>query len=202
MLNRGARYGGGCVPSRLRRLSQFIRSGEGVSLVEFALVLPMLVLVLLGGFEIARFMLLNQNLSRLATNTSDLVSRTDSISADEIDQVFEAARHILSPFALGTQGTIFVSSVSVEGVTTPMVNWQHSSAAMPTVSSAVGVPGEPATLPQGLELREDQDIIVAEVFYDYEPFLGFVTASKQIYNFAVHRPRFGPLTVLEPSSQP
>lgn len=202
MLSGGPWHGGVCQPSRLRRIFGFVRSSDGVSLVEFALVLPMLVLVLLGGYEIARFMLLNQNLSRLATNTSDLVSRTESISIEEIDQVFEAAQHILRPFTLGDRGTILVSSVSVEGIAPPMVNWQHSSDVIPRVSSAVGSPGDPATLPQGFVLREDQDVIIAEVFYDYQPFLGFVTTSKQIYNFAVHRPRFGPLTVLEPSPPP
>jgi hypothetical protein len=194
----------------MRRLGRALRhlpgARDGVSLVEFALVAPLLAFILTGGFEVGRFVLLNQKLNRLAANTSDLVTRSETMSVDEINNVFAASRYVVSPFRLGTDGIVIVSSVSNPGPvdsSPPVVNWQQRGAGAGPAASFVGLEGAAANLPAGFTLRVGQDVIIAEVIYDFEPFLfAGVTRAQRLYHLSVHRPRFGELTTLIPAAAP
>ena len=48
--------------------------------VEFALALPVLMLLMLGSAEMARFVILHQKIDRVAVTMSDLVARAETIS--------------------------------------------------------------------------------------------------------------------------
>jgi Flp pilus assembly protein TadG len=182
-----------------RRIGHLLSASGGSALAEFALVLPVLVLLLLGGVEIGRYVLLQQKLSRLAANASDLTSRAETLTTKDLDQVMEAAQHIVRPFDLDVGGVVVISSVGRDGTQGPRVNWQRSGPGAAVATSAIGQAGQTARLPQGFVLREDQDVIVAEVFYSYTPFFfGQVTEPQEIYHLAVQRPRFGSLAQLEP----
>ncbi len=56
--------------------------------VEFALALPVLMLLMLGSAEMARFVILHQKVDRVATTTSDLVARAETIKE------IRAGRHL------------------------------------------------------------------------------------------------------------
>ena len=52
-----------------------------------------------------------------------------------------------------------------------------------------------ATLPTGFTLNEKDNIIVAEVFYEYEPIApGLLFDKAAIYRRAIFKPRLGLLT--------
>lgn len=187
---------------RLRRgLRRLIGDREGVSLIEFAFMAPILVSLLIGSFEIARFVLLNQKLNRLASNSSDLVTRSETMSEKELDNIFAAGEFITSPFRMTSKGVVVISSVSNPGpddTTPPVVNWQQRSDILVTFPSEVGVEGGAAVLPAGLSLRAGQDIIISEVIYDFEPIMFADMTDKTLYHVSFHRPRLGELTSLTP----
>lgn len=186
-------FGSG-LAGRLRRL---VHGRDGVAMLEFALIVPFLVFLLLGAMEIGRFMLLNQKLGRAAINTSDLVSQAKFAVEADIEQVFAAAEFTMSPFALGTDGVIFITSVSTDGSDpiTPTISWQMSGAGTGAYPSAVGSGvGTTANLPVGFAMEENQNIIIAEVIYNYQPFLfGRVITPQEIRQTGLHRPRLRPL---------
>ena len=183
--------------SPLRLLS----SGEsGVAIVDFALVAPVLVFLFMGGVEISRFALLNQKLSRVATNASDLVSQSEFLTEDDMEQVFIATQFSLEPFELDDDGVVILSSVSTEdNPDDPRVNWQRSGGGTGSFSSRVGNPGGPADLPFGYEMKANRNIIVSEVYFEFEPlFFGGVITPKQLSHFAIYRPRLGSLSEILP----
>jgi len=191
---------------RLRRgLRRLIGGREGISLIEFAFMAPILVSLLIGSFEIARFVLLNQKLNRLASNSSDLVTRSETMSEAELINIFAAGEFITSPFRMGNDGVVIISSVSNPGpndTTPPVVNWQQRSDVTVTFPSEVGVEGGQATLPGGLSLRVGQDIIISEVIYDFKPVMFSDMTDKELYHVSFHRPRLGELTTLTPNPGP
>lgn len=191
---------------RLRRgLRRLIGEREGVSLIEFAFVAPLLVSLLIGSFEIARFVLLNQKLNRLASNSSDLVTRSAAMSEAELDNIFAAGKYITAPFSMGNKGVVIITSASNPGpndTTPPVVNWQQRSDVLVTFPSEVGVEAGPAALPAGLTLRVGQDIIISEVIYDFEPVMFGEMTDKRLYHVSFHRPRLGALTELTPDPGP
>src|SRR5690606_26763765 len=93
-----------------RRLSSDRRGGL---IAEFAAAMPVLVIMLLGGVEVSRFALLNQKMDRLATAMGDLVAQAESLTADDLDQLFLASSHVAWPFDIQANGRIIISSVSI-----------------------------------------------------------------------------------------
>ena len=87
-------------------------SDRGNVAVEFALVLPVLLLLLLASAELGRYVLLNQKVDRVAITMSDLVARAETISEAELDDIFNAAVHVAEPFDLSGSGRVVISSVT------------------------------------------------------------------------------------------
>ena len=167
-------------------------------LVEMAFILPILVTMILAGVELSRYILLQQKLDAIAITTADLVSQREEISVGTIDQIFAAANHVIAPFTFSADGIVMVTSVSASGGNGPRVDWQRSGGGMLSASSTVGTPGGAATLPSGFQVRDGENVIISEVFYNYSPLLQtvFFTAT-QTYHRALFRPRFGDLAQLQ-----
>lgn len=179
----------------LRR--RFFGDRRGAILVEFAVALPVIIVIIIGGFDTGRYVLLHQKMDRAAATMADLVSRPTSISAAEIDIMFSAASELMQPFDLGTRGRVIVSSVSKEAGNAEQIDWQYAGGGSYTAVSQIGAAGETPTLPDGFTVRDDENLIVTEVFYDYEPvFTGFVIEPSEVWHFAIRRPRRGDLSTL------
>jgi Flp pilus assembly protein TadG len=166
--------------------------------VEFALTLPVLMLLMLGSAEMARFVILHQKIDRVAVTMSDLVARAETISESELDDIFIAAEQVAEPFDLPNLGVVIVSAVTNDDGTGPTVAWQRSGAGTASHASQIGTEGNPATLTADFEVREGETAIIAEVFYDFEPFLSELVVEPQtLYRRAHHRPRLGTLEEIE-----
>lgn len=185
------------IPARARRLR---RDQGGALMIEMAFAIPVMVGLMLGGIEVARYVLLHQKLDRVASSIADLVSQAETISVPELQNIFDAAQYVAKPFDLPGGGTVIVSSVSNPlGSPPTQVNWQRSGGGSIPATSQVGTAGGAATLPSGFVVSDGQTIIIAEVFFDYTPWIiGDVTQVGQIYHRALFRPRYGGLTMLSP----
>jgi len=179
---------------------RFARDRRGSVLMELAIGLPILVMILLGCFEAARFVLLDQKLARVAASTADLVAQANGISEAQITDLFSAADDTATPFDLAGTGRVIITSVTRPTSAAATVAWQRISTGTVSATSAIGTAGQTATLPAGLTLLQGENVIVAEVFYNYAPvFIGatkFTTAS--LYQVAYNRPRVINLTQVSP----
>ncbi len=187
-------------PGGFRRLAaRFARERRGAVLTEFAMAFPILVILILGGFEIGRYVLLQQKLQSVAVETADLVAQSETISASDVDNIMVAVDHIMTPFELGDRGVVIVSSIGATGNNPPKVNWQRSGGGTASATSKLGTPGGNAVLPEGFVVRAGESVIVSEVFYNYESVLALdliPLPSGQLYNESFYRPRFGTLASL------
>ena len=162
--------------------------------VEFALTLPVLMLLMLGSVEMARFVILHQKVDRVAVTTSDLVSRAETIKESELDDIFEAADFVAQPFDLPNLGIVIVSAITNEDGSGARIAWQRRGNGAASHASQIGTQGGAASLSADFEVREGETAIIAEVFYDFEPFLSELIVEPQtLYRRAHHRPRLGTL---------
>ncbi|MGI9508118.1 MAG: TadE/TadG family type IV pilus assembly protein [Geminicoccaceae bacterium] len=177
---------------------RFRRHDRGNVVVEFALVLPVLLMMMLASAELGRFVLLNQKIDRVAITMSDLVARAETISESELDDIFNAAAHVAEPFDLGGSGRVVISSVTNVGGGGATVAWQRTGGGSFITASEIGAEGETADLPDDFAVRDGETAIISEVFFDFEPFLSEVIVSPRvIYRRAHHRPRLGTLDTVE-----
>jgi Flp pilus assembly protein TadG len=167
--------------------------------VEFALAAPVLLLLMLGSAEMARFVILHQKMDRVATTISDLVSRAETISESQLDDIFDAIGQVADPFNIADLGVVIVSSVTNPDGAGAVVAWQRSGGGSYSGTSQIGTEGNSATLPTGFEVREGETAIISEVYFDFAPFLSELIVEPQlIYRSAHHRPRLGTLQTVEP----
>jgi Flp pilus assembly protein TadG len=176
-----------------------MRDSGGSVYAETAVSLLVLSLTTLAGVEIGRYVLLKQKLDRAVASVADVAAQGQTISVADLDNLYAAAVDILKPFTLDGVGTVIVSSVSTTGANPPKVDWQRAGGSDISVGSAIGAEGQNATLPAELTVRSGEEVIVAEVYYNFTPWLApWVASPGQIYNRAFYRPRQGPLTTLQP----
>ena len=183
----------------LKFLGRYRKNEYGVAAVEFALVSPILFLLLLGGVEVGRYILVHQKVEKMAYSVSDIVSQMEAVTSGDVDVVFGAATELMNPYdEYETRGTLFLSSVHKDpDDADQLIRWQCQGGGSMVAESAVGDPisGGAATLPGNLDLDDDDNVIVAEAFYTYRPVLGWYSIQNiTIYKSAMFRPRLGALT--------
>lgn len=181
----------------MRRWRGFMADCRAMVLVEMAMTMPIVIVIALGGFEVARYTLLQQKLDRLSVTVADLVSQSTSISTTQLTQIFAATGPIMTPFGFGSDGVVIVSSVSASNGSGARVAWQRNGGGMMVQTSAIGVTSQLATLPTGFVVRDGENVIVAETYYNYVPmFVPDLVPPRQLYHRAMFRPRFGSLAAL------
>ena len=121
---------------------------RGNVVVEFALALPVLMLLLLASAELGRFVLLNQKIDRVAITMSDLVARAETISEADLDDIFSAAAHVAEPFDLSGRGRVVISSVTNADGGGATIAWQRAGGGSFIKASNVGTEGASADLPR------------------------------------------------------
>ncbi|HEX6120766.1 MAG TPA: TadE/TadG family type IV pilus assembly protein [Dongiaceae bacterium] len=180
----------------LNRLRRIWRNDRGVSAIEFALLAPILSTLFIGCIEITFKIWSTQKAEKLAVTMADVIAQSQNVSKADVDALTGSVDKIMDPFPFGTNGAVFISSVyRAQDETTAKVNWQCQDAGSLVVESKIGEKGDDATLPSGFTLAERDNVIIAEVFYKYEPIAPGVLFDEQvIYRRAIFKPRLGALT--------
>jgi Flp pilus assembly pilin Flp len=187
------------------KIGRFLRDQVGVAAVEFGLAIPILMIIFMGCFEAGRYLLLHQKLDRASTSVADLASLSGTISAAALADIYSAADHQTEPFDLLGQGRVILSSVYRDPSTPTVTNvlWQcQGGGALTGQTSKIGEAGKPATLPAYFPVDINENVVVAEVLYDYKPFLfqnmfQHVFAPKKLRHTSYTRPR-GALLLTKP----
>ncbi len=182
-----------------RPLPNFVRGliedRSGLALVEFALSLPILLGMSLGGIELAHYAIAVERVSQIAMTAADNAARVrDSYTGqanaiDEVDvnEVMAGAKYVGNSINFSTNGRIILSSLEPNaGATGQWIRWQRCSGAK-NVASSYGIQDAgktdaslPGMGPTGNKIvaATGTAVIFAEVVYDYQPlvpvnFLGY-----------------------------
>jgi hypothetical protein len=176
------------------RLTRFMKRQEGVAYLEFAIALPLLIALFMGAVEVTRYIIVVQKVEKATTTLSDVVSQSQSITTAQLNQLVEAAKEVMRPYSFNTNGYVIITSVTRTAPAAPRVNWQYVGGGSWTHASLVGSPGSTALwVPFAMDDKEN--IIIAEVFYNFQPIVNnpHVMTNHTIYKVATFRPRLGAL---------
>ncbi len=184
----------------MRKLPKFMlrlrKDERGLAFLELAYSVPILVVLLLGGVEISRYVFVHQKLERAAVTMADLLSQAYTVSEGELAGLFEASLYVMAPFDMAGSGYMVASSIASEGGGAATIMWQRTLGnAGGEGGSKFGAEGETAQLPPDFSVREGESTIAAEAYYTYKPlFFDFLLSPKIIQASALFRPRFADLT--------
>lgn len=181
----------GIIRTRLRRIRAAIaalrRDRRGVSAVEFALILPLMVTLFLATVETTQGLQADRKVSLAARTLSDLASQATVISNTDMGNILDATADIIAPFAM-TQAQVVVTGIQTDTQGISRVVWSDARGTTRyTCGQTMAVPTElkPALGTTGF-------LVLAEVKYYYTPTVaylisGTVTLSDRLYT----RPRIG-----------
>lgn len=167
-------------PTLKKILERWLKRNEGLAAMEAAMVFPLLLVLLLGVFDLGNAILVNQKAIRASQIAADLVTRARSVDDAMIDEAIEAGRLALSPFSTESFG-VDVVSISFDGEDDPQIIWRETR--------NMGALADILDLVAALD-EEGEGIVVVAVEYNFEPvFSGFAVGSIHMREIAFARGR-------------
>lgn len=160
------------------RAASLIRQDSGLAAVEFALILPILVMLWFGGVELTQALSVDRRLNNLASAIGDLVARSKIVTTADVDLIFDIAPGAMFPFcktetACTSAGLgMRITAINMNGAGTATVAWSRGQGATAYVTGSNMNSVVPATL-----RVPDTQIIVSEVYYTYTPAIGYVISG-------------------------
>lgn len=154
---------------RLRQaVTRLARDRRGVSAVEFAMILPLMLTFYLGTVEVTQGINIYRKVEVATRAAADLTTRLAQIDTTEMGNVLNAAKTMLVPYPTEPL-SVTVSSVDIDSDGKAKVVWSRSLQGTPREKTEVPVP--PALKVPNTSL------IWAEVKYDYKPTIGYVISG-------------------------
>lgn len=173
----------------------FAAQERGTVAIEFALSLPIWVTLLIGMTDSSYLMIISQRVDRIAYSVTDIVTQSETLKITDLNNIMLAASQLMQPFTFGEKGVVILSSIYKPSGQPVIISWQYTGGGTLARSSKIGVAGGTPLMPDGLTLNDNENVIVAEVYYAYEPMFinAGILSADDIYRTAVYKPRLSPL---------
>jgi Flp pilus assembly protein TadG len=174
--------------SRLAR--NFLKDCSGIGAVEFAFIVPLMLVMFFGTIEFSQGIGANRKVTIMARALSDLTSQNTSVTSTQLNNFFAAATAIMTPYsAAPVRSTI--SELYIDPSTqAARVQWSVGSAPRGQ-STVVAIPSELIARDAQNHVVTNQYLIYSEVTYQYVPTIGYVMAPNgvNLRDEAYTRPR-------------
>jgi Flp pilus assembly protein TadG len=176
-------------------LERFGRDSRGVAAVEFACILPVLLLMLVGTLEASRALAVDRRFNLATSMVADLVGRETKLTADDVKAIYNIVGQVMSPF---DSAPLKISLIPVMASTSDLSTTKVYAATTNRPSFNGGV--QPAkcsayALPTGLMVKGASGVgggtvIVVKSSYEYKPALiGYLWGSSTWTEEAIVTPR-------------
>lgn len=158
---------------------RFAGSTRGIAAVEFALILPVLVLLFLTSVDTGRAIAIYMKV-RSATYTLDAVTNQyTTIQSTDMTSIVGATSVVLAPYP-SSPAVVTLSQISVNSSSNATVSWSYS------LNGTALTPGTTVTLPSALATCGSYPcyLIFGQVSYTYNPIYGLdkaMTFSDNLY---------------------
>lgn len=177
-------------------IQRYFRNQSGIAAVEFALILPVLSLMMFGGYSIYRFVETDRAIERTSEITADLVSRMSKIDDSTVDDMIEIAESLVGDNANDPSFKITMSSISntfdTDNDYDLEINWSFANDNGAALQESQIPSFDIPYIPEG------ESVVLVNVELDHSPLLyknHFGTFS--VSQASVRRPRLVPQITYE-----
>ncbi len=173
--------------TRLRALLRGLRGdASGLALIEFALTLPVVVLMSLGGAELTNYVTVKMRMSQIALQIADNAARMGSgtatqakqVTETDINDLFAGAQMESGGLDLNTNGRVILSDLETVSGSSPTqykIKWQRCYGSKTTYPSTYGTTATAASTngigPAGRQAtaQDSTPTMFVEVYFVYKP---------------------------------
>lgn len=143
-------------------LIRLIGNREGVSAIEFSMIAPILLLILMGSIELPRAYMVGKRLDNATATMADLISRG---SYADLKPIFAATGAISNPYDVSSASIVLTAAGTYSNgssPTTKVCSSAESNGQAYTAGASLGAP------PAGMTRNGDR-FVVSEVTMVYRP---------------------------------
>jgi Flp pilus assembly protein TadG len=164
---------------------RFIASTRGVAAIEFAMIMPVLMVIFLGSYDGGRAIAIYMKV-RSATYTLDAITNQyTTIQSSDMQAIVGATSVVLAPYS-STPVVVVISQIKINTGGKATVSWSYALNGTPLAQ------GSTATIPAGLVASGNTCgtypcyLIFGQVSYTYTPLFGFfgsggITLADSLY---------------------
>ena len=164
---------------------RFIASTRGVAAIEFAMIMPVLMVIFLGSYDGGRAIAIYMKV-RSATYTLDAITNQyTTIQSSDMQAIVGATSVVLAPYS-STPVVVVISQIEIKTGGKATVSWSYALNGTPLAQ------GSTATIPAGLVASGNTCgtypcyLIFGQVSYTYTPLFGFfgsggITLADSLY---------------------
>lgn len=151
-------------------LRRFSRDSKGVSAVEFAMVLPFMLVLYLGTVELGNGFAAKFKATLAVRTVTDLASQKSSISTAQMSGILDLSASVMTPFPT-TNMAITLSEITTDSSGNGTIVWSCS------IGGTARTWGASYTMPTSLKSPGNITVLLGEVTYPYTPAIGYVVTN-------------------------
>jgi len=183
------------MPRSLRNYRGFLASTRGIAAVEFSLVFPILLVLLLAAIDAGRAVAVSMKVRAAAYALDAMANQYLYIYDSDMQQILGAASIVLAPYSSGP-ASVILSQIQVSASGQATVIWSDQ------LNGTARTPGHTLAIPTNLTSTSATNkvcrdntypscyLLLAEVSYTYTPMFGhFITGPINISDTVYVTPR-------------
>lgn len=148
-----------------RLISHWIASQRGAALPEFALLFPLMLTMIMGAYDVGQALTINQKVISASQIIADLITRNQSIKAQDLQDIIMAGELALDPYDRTPIGYDIVS-IEFDDDEDPVELWR--------VTDNMAENDDAFDRSEGLG-EEGEGVVAVSIAYTYKPFFtGFI----------------------------
>ncbi len=165
---------------------RFVASRRAVAAIEFAMVVPIILLMLLASFDAGNGIAVYMKVRSATYSLAAITNQYPTIQTADMTTITSATAKVLAPYS-SAPAVVVISQIRANSATQAVVSWSYS----PTAGNALTQGAAFSNLPANFALNTCGGaypcyMILAQVQYSYSPSFGYfmtgpITLSDSLY---------------------
>jgi Flp pilus assembly protein TadG len=177
-------------------VTSYLKDVRGIALMEFALILPLFLILSLGVIELAHFLQFREKLESSANQMLDIVNQNTNVTGESLDNLYRAFPLMMRPYDMDDPPRILVTQIErppFDPECKPVVSWQYPLVGGSNIAPNIG--GFANT--GDITMAPGDHLIAIEVFAPYVPLInnGFTrnlfSGNRSTYIVHYQHTRYG-----------
>jgi len=167
-------------------VARFVRDKRGVAAVEFAFIVPLMLVLLFGMIDTSSAVAVDRKVTIAARTISDLVSQATQVKDADLENYFALGAVVMTPYTV-TSTTLKqkITAVNIDATQKAKVAWSKVASVTSGVANVADDTDTPtdmvvtSRIPPNLLVANTQ-LIWSEVTYNFTPITGYVMGTAVI----------------------
>jgi Flp pilus assembly protein TadG len=148
--------------ARIRRLG---RNDRGTAAIEFALIAPIMMVLMFGTYELSQVMTADRRITKISSSVGDLVARATSTTCVGVSNIMEIGNVLLQPFVTTNLSiTVYNVRTLTDNATNLGIKWSAWNGIGSKAANPITTGGIPAGL---FTAKKDDEVIITIVRYPF-----------------------------------